>query len=341
MTENVERLAPQIWEAIEKSERVLLHFHPSPDGDSVGSALAVGLVMKGLGKEVTVISGDSEVPVWVSQMPGSDLVKKAAWGEIDASEFDLFLILDSSSPNQITKRGEVVFPEGIKTVAIDHHGTNTNFGQINLVDARYPAVAQMIFELLNIWKVEITPEIAACLMTGIYTDTGGFKYPLTSSETFEAGKILSGLYPKYSEILFAIENTLEPENLKFIGLALSSIQTFFSGNVAIAAVPYSQLQEHGIEKRHTTNMNISNYAISVPGWNIGISFCEVEPGVISISLRTRNSEKFDVGKIAMATGQGGGHAAAAGATLMGRNFEEALEFLLEKIKEVYPELGKA
>ena len=104
-------------------------------------------------------------------------------------------------------------------------------------------------------------------------------------------------------------------------------------------IPYLELEKRGIRKAHTEKVEISNTLKSVTGWQIGASFEERDPGSVSVSFRTRDPQKFDVSKIAVATKFGGGHPSAAGATLK-MPFDQALEYLLNTIAVVYPELGK-
>lgn len=337
MTDKVKQMAPVIWTEIEKAKRILLHFHPGPDGDTIGAALATKLVLEKAGKDVTVISGDSEPPAWATKMAGFDKVKQQNYLQTDAASFDLFLIIDSSSSEMISKKGEVKFPETLTTVVIDHHTSNLSFGKINLVDPTYPAVCQTMYDLFIAWNLAIPPEAAKWLFLGIYTDSG-FKYPLTTSATFKIAAELAQLYPGFPQMIFDLENNLEPQHLAYMSLALGSVKNYFSGRVAVAAVPCEKLVEKGIKEGHTEKMEISNFLKAVVGWEIGAALTEVTKNAINVSLRTRDSQKFDVSKIAVSLG-GGGHPAAAGATI-NKSFDEAVKFFLQTVAKVYPELGK-
>lgn len=339
MTEELKQNAPLILEAIKNSKRILLHCHPSPDPDSIGGVLAMGYFLKSLSKDFTIISGDSEPPKNVKSLPGYEWIQSKNYLEIKPSDYDLFLIQDTSSLNQITKKGEVVFPESMTTVVIDHHATNQRYGKINLVDENYPSVCQMIYDLFKEWSVDISPEMAINLFLGMYTDTGGFKYPTTTFETLLAASECARLNPNFPKIIFEYENSNEPQQILCLALALNSIENYFSGNVAVASIPYVEFEKRGIQRKHTEKMEVSNILKSVVGWNIGINFMETEPGKISCSFRTRDSEKYDVSKIASSLGQGGGHKAAAGTTIY-EPFDKAKKSLLETIAKIYPELGQ-
>lgn len=338
MSDKVKQLAPAIWEEIQKANKILLHLHRGPDPDSAGSALAMMHLLKDMGKNPTVISGDSNLPESFSLMPGFDQIIKNNYFQINPKSFDLFIALDSSTLSQISKNGEIIFPENLRTVKIDHHQNQDDYADINLVDPSYCATSHILYDLTQEWEIELTPEAAACLFAGIYSDTGGFKYPPTNYETLLAGSELAKIYPDYFRIIFELENSRTPKQLEFFGLALSSVEHYFSDKVAVAAVSFKQLQKHGITKDDTKNLELPNTLKSVVGWTIGISFIETEPGRIEVGLRKREYEGPDLSKLAIVLG-GGGHKAAAGGTIK-LPFTKARKFLLQKIQEVYPELGK-
>mgnify|MGYP001613095585 CR=1 FL=1 len=250
MTDKVKKAAPVIWEGIQKSKNVLLHCHPSPDPDSIGSALAMMHILKTLGKNPTVIMGDSAPPSSFKILPGSEKIELINFFQVNLSKFDTFIILDTSSPEQISKKGPVDLPKTLNTIIIDHHKSNKEFAKINLVDTNYPAVCQIIYDLLKEWKIEISPDVALCLFTGIYTDTGGFQYQPTDSSTFSAASELVKINPNFSQAIFELENNNEPGQIFYKGLALSSLELYFNKQLALSAVPYEELQKKGVNKRH-------------------------------------------------------------------------------------------
>lgn len=336
MTEEVKKIAPIIWKEIKKAKRILLHLHPSPDGDCTGAALAMMWAMEGLGKKVTIISGDSNPPSTLSSMPGFEKIENKDINQIQLDDYDLFIIQDASAWNQVSRKNLVGIPEKMMTVVIDHHGSNAKFGKINLVEPTYPATCQLVYDLLTCWKIKITPEIADCLYVGIYTDTGGFKYFPTSANTLMAAAKLASVSTDFVKLIFNIENSNSEGKIRFIGLALSQVELFYGKQVAISAISSECLRERSIDNSDTEKTDIANILKSVVGWNIGILMMEVENGSVNVSLRTRDSVKFDVSKLAKTVG-GGGHPASSGATIP-MAIEEAKKYLLEKVGEVYPEL---
>jgi phosphoesterase RecJ-like protein len=339
MTDNVRNLAPQILDQINKSQKILLHCHPSPDPDSIGSALAMRYFLTSIGKQVTVIAGDSKLSNGALCLPNADKILPKNIFEITLSDFDLFIILDTSSSEQISKLKPITFPSGLKTIIIDHHTTNSLAADISLVDKTYPATGLLIFDLFSLWNIPISHEIAVCLFLAIHNDTGGFTYSITTPETFAAAEKLTKIAPDFADYLFQYDNQNDPQKVYYEGLALNSIKLYFNSHVAISQVTYSQLNALGIQKIHTEQSEIANILKSVIGWELGISFIEREPEVISISFRTRDPIRLDVSKVAVATGHGGGHPPASGATLK-MPFDQALLFLLETIQKTYPELGE-
>lgn len=339
MTDILKNKAPEIFSEIQKANNILMHCHPSPDPDSIGSTLGLYHSLKHLNKNIHIISGDSPIPTSVSSLPGIDQIISKNWTQININDYDLFIILDSSSPGQITDKVKIEFPLPIKSVVIDHHKSNSSFADINLVDFSYPATCQMVADLLDMWNVTITPESATCLLLGMYTDTGGFVYPPTDSSTFETAAKLSKVCPNYYEYVFEYENSLSAGKVKFIGLALSNIHEYFSGKVAVSEVTYEMLEKNGLSPADTEKTEVSNMLISAVEWMIGINMKEKTPNYVEFSMRTRNPQKYPVGNLAVAMG-GGGHPAAAGARL-NLSFPAAKEKLLKCISDLYPELGAA
>lgn len=332
--------AKKIWKEIDRSQRILLHLHPGPDGDSIGSALAMYHALKSLNKDISIIQGDTELPQNLSSLPGVDKIIPKNIFQIDLNQYDLFIVLDSSSLKQISRLGDIKFPKKLKTICIDHHLSNEKFANINLIVATSPATAQIIFDFFQIRKIKNNPKIAACLFAGLYTDTGGFKYPNTTAKTLNIASQLAKIYPKFPQLIFNIENTDEPDRLKFISLLLASVETYFSDHVAIASISYQDIQENHLSSTSINGYSeISNLLKSVVGWDIALTLVEIQPETVKISFRTRDSQIYDLAKIAVATKAGGGHKSAAGATL-NMPLSQAKETILAIIKKLYPKINK-
>lgn len=312
---------------ITNSKRVLLHLHPKPDPDSVGSALATYHALRSLGKDVTVIKGDSELSPLFSFLPGYNEIVKKNFFEADLSQFDLFIIQDSGSPEMVSRKGEVIFPPHLRTIVIDHHITNTKFAEINFVDASYSSTCEYLYDLFLGWGIAIDANIAQCLYVGMYTDTGGFKYPSTTLRTMRIAARLAELYPQFPQLITDLENNNPPEKLYFDALALSNIEVV-DGRIAVSSVSYAQLQEKGITRDHIENNIIASTLLAVAPWKIGISLIEKAPNEVSFSIRSKDGT--DVSLIAVALG-GGGHKPAAAALMKNCSIDEAKKKVLSVI----------
>ena len=332
MSETIKKFAPIILEEIKKAQSILLHCHPSPDPDSVGSALAMQLALEGMGKKVTLIKGDSSIPK-AFDFPGVETITQKSYGEIDPKEFDLFMALDSSTKEMISFKDEVVFPTTMKVVVIDHHKTNTMYGIINCVDANYPSTSAILFDIFKEFGISLNHDIALNLFMGIYADTGGFRFENSTPETIKIASDLAKLAPDFTKTIFTMENSNTKGKILFEGLALSSLKEFFGGKLVITSVSQEQLIKNDIKRGDYSGSEIAGILKSVIGFDIAISFVEEDVGVIKLGLRTRDSKKYDVSKLAGALG-GGGHVGAAGARL-NMTIPEAIELVVKTAKELY------
>lgn len=333
------KTSQEILNKIKISKNILLSLHSGPDGDSVGSCLSMFFALKQLGKNATIISGDSELPQYLSSVPGFDTIIQKNIFQIDLTEYDLFIILDTPSLGQISRQGTVVFPESLTTITIDHHNTSDNISKLALIDPLQPATCQYLFEIYKEWGIDITPEIAACLFVGIFTDTGGFKNTNTNFKSLAVAAELAKTYPGFTKIIFNLENSDTPDRIKSLAVMLNSIETFFSGHVAVASLSYTALKKLKSSYKTTEGLNVANMLKGVIGWEIGISMVEYSPKNVKVSLRTRDASKYDLSLIAAATGTGGGHKAAAGASI-NKTLKASKALLLKTIQKLHPELGE-
>jgi bifunctional oligoribonuclease and PAP phosphatase NrnA len=332
ISSQIKEKAPFILAEIKKAKSVLLHCHPSPDPDSVGSALECKFAVEQLGKKATVIKGDSEIPEAFMHFPGAgNIVMKSYW-EIDPAEYDLFIIVDSDISG-VSRTKKVELPPAMIVVNIDHHRTNNGLGQINITDTSYPATGQLLFDIFKEMKVRITPEIAANLFIGMYTDTGGFKYEKTTQATFEVAGELVSIYPSFSRLVADMENSATLEDLAFSAAALSTLDTEFEGKVLLSILPNSIIIEKNIPDVSISAGSISSILRKVGTFDVVGALIESRPNKVKVSFRSKNSDLHDVSKLAASLG-GGGHKAAAGVSL-DMSLDDAKKLVLAKIKELY------
>lgn len=336
MKEEIKTLALEIKQIILNSKRILMHLHPNPDEDSVGSVLALAHVLKRWGKDYLIISGDSHTPDFAQYLPGGDEIVNQTYLETDVASYDLHIVLDTGGVNQITKRGTFTFPAGQKVVVIDHHATNNRFGTTNLIVVDSPSTTDILYRLFKEWEEEITSEIAICLFVGLYGDTGGFQYPKTTAQTFLIAADLVNKAPDFSKTISNLRNNEEKEKIIFQSLALSNIEDYAGGKILIAAISREMMNINKIKPRHTENNQISAILRSIKNCEIGISLIEDSEGT-RVSFRSKDGDKYDVSQIAFAFG-GGGHKPAAACHLK-VFLPDAKKIVLDKIAELYPELA--
>ncbi len=332
MAKIITDLAPEILAKVQNAKSILLHCHPSPDPDSVGSALATKFALEQLGKKVTVIKGDSDIPKNFD-FPGISSIVDKNYFEIDLNDYDLFMIQDSGAKEMVSAKGEIVFPEHLTTIVIDHHASNKGYGNINCIDSSYPATGQLLYDLFIAMGIKINHDIAINLLTGIITDTGSFRYGANMTETLGVAYELAKLAPDFPKVISTMENSNRKESLVFEGLMLSSAKTFFDGKFAMASMTYDQIIENGFKHEDIFTGGIVNKLKSVIGTEVSAILIEKDKGEVKISLRSRNADKFDVSKLAVALG-GGGHRSAAGARLK-MDLPSAIDKLVNTVKELY------
>jgi len=288
--------------------------------------------LKRLKKKVTLISGDSSVPQSFRNLSLVDKIVEKNFFEVDLKEFDLFLALDTSSREQISKLGTIKFPRHLTVVNIDHHVSNRGIGKYNLIDKKSPANCQILYEFFEKNRIKIDRKMALYLILGIYGDTA-FKYEKTTYRTFEIIAKLTKINKNFHSPIFDLDNSNSPEKIKVMVLALNNIENYFDDKIAISNLRFDDLCQNDLVNIGRENTDIPNLLKSVITWQIGVQFTEYQKDKIKISMRTRDSKKYDLIKIAKKLG-GGGHNSAAGATLS-MPFDQAKELFLKTAKKVY------
>ena len=325
---NMEKIEKRIFEEIKKADRILMHLHLGPDGDSLGSVLAVWRWLESLGKKVTVVSFDP-VAEEFGFLEEVKKVKKADAAKLDFSQFDLWLALDSSDWNMITKNKNFRPPEDLMLINIDHHKTNVNYGKLNLVLPEKSSVAEVLFELFKRWKVEIDKKIATRLFLGIFMDTGGFFYLNTSPDTMRIGAELLERGADKERIVLEVYRSKPLKTLEYWAAVLARMKIDKRGKFVISTIPREILK--GLELGKSERGGAAGQFLPlVKDTDFGVLLDEENPGEVSGSLRARTD--FDVSKIAVAMG-GGGHKAAAGFRMKGsiEEVEKKLRKVIERL----------
>lgn len=323
----------QILEEIKKSQKILVNCHRSPDADSVGSALAAYLVLGKMGKDVKVICPDN-LPEDVKFLPHSEVVEKIDFGKFNFGEWDLFLLLDSGSPGMVTGKREGVLPE-IATIVIDHHKTNGNFGNINLIDEKISSTGELLFSIFEDWEAEIDKDIAQNLLAGIIADTGVFEYPLVTAQTLKIAHDLMEKGGDRQEIILNIFKNYDFKKVKFWGEILTKMEKDDAGFIW-SAISHEDFKKFG-SPVSAKESAAALFAPVVKGTDFGMMMVEEDKGILSVSFRSRGD--FDVSKIALELG-GGGHISAAGAKVYVSDFDQAVLKVLETARKIVNENQK-
>lgn len=350
LTEEQKGVAKQILEHLKSDnvQSILLHCHPSPDPDSLGSVLAAKYALESLGKKVTVIAGDSKTPDAFMHFPGANEILVQNYFETDLTKFDTFLILDSGSPNMVSRKAPVVFPPesnpNLKTIVIDHHASNTGYGDINLIALQYISTTEILFDIFQEWGIfgvvenKFSKEIATNLYVGLFTDSGGFRYERVTDHSFYMAGVLYEYNPQIIDVITTLENSSSKGFVDYLGLALSQKKIFNAseekkekGSFVISYMSHGDIARLGLISDDWSGGPVCNMLRSVVGWNVVAMMIEEVPGEVKCSFRTRDAKEFDVSKVAVLLG-GGGHKAAAGAMIK-KPMAEAIELAAETIRK--------
>lgn len=305
-------IAKSIREKLESSEKVLLTLHRSPDGDSIGSNSAFFEILRQFGKEVTLASPDP-VPENLMFVPYTDKVLVKDIFEIGFEKFDLLVLLDSSSWHMTSHRADLpLLPSKEKTIIIDHHATNENKGNINLVLSGLSSTCEIVFYLAKEWKVEFNKNLSQAVLTGMATDTGIFQFPNTSPATLKNAAFLMENGASLDLIVFNIRRSNSIIKLKLLGRLLDNLQIDKKHKFAYTTLSHKDIRETGKgDPTHQVREFAANSFIQgIEGTEFGFVAVEEGRNATRVSLRSRRG--FDVSRIAVELG-GGGHKAAAGA----------------------------
>ena len=278
-------------EILKAAQKLVIVSHVSPDGDTLGSALALMHSMRTLGKEV-IMNVDDDISTVYSFLPGIKEYRRFAPEEsVDA---DLLVIIDASSADRAGNAMKVVKPQAV--LNIDHHKTNTRFASYLYLDSDAAATAEIIYSLLREMGIGITKDIATCIYEGIYTDT-------TSNTLRTAAELLNyGVNPSLISDNMEIKSRTQVEMLRKV---LATLTFLKDGKIAYIEIA-PELYDHNVD----TDAFIS-YPRYVEGVEIAVLFKQVEDNLTRVSFR---SKELDVAKIALSFG-GGGHNKAAGCSI--------------------------
>lgn len=311
-------------ELIMKSNSIYIASHVNPDGDNIGSTLALTLALKKKNKDVIpLLVGD--IPSDYKFLPRLDLYSDHSE---NLNPIDLFIALDSGDIERLGKN-KPLLDISKNIINIDHHVSNTNFGMINLVDEQASSTGEIIYQLIKAMGIEIDIDIATCLYTAISTDTGSFIYDNVTANTHEiiAELIKVGFDKKNVNIQLYSSRSMEKTKL-FITV-LSTLKLYQDNKIAVVHVTQQMLEETGTTLDDSEG--IISFVREIESVEVACILKESEESKIKISMRSKRY--INVAEIA-GNFSGGGHVRAAGGTIY-ENIQDAETIIVNKIKEYF------
>ena len=300
----------QVVAALKAGRRFALFLHLSPDGDSIGSTLALGLALERLGKRTVLVGADLPGEAY-RFLPSGDRFR--LWNEVeeDWSQYDAAILLDCADLDRVGPARAAIERIG-RIINVDHHPSNRRYGDVNYIEPTAAAVGEITARLIDALGVPLDAAMAYGLYTAILTDTGSFQYENTRPETLRlAARLLeSGVEPQR-----VAQSVFEQRPLRVLRLlreALGTLEVGAGGRLAWMTVSRAMMDKVGAHRGDTEGF--VNYPRSLAGVEVALLFVEEPDGRVRVSWRS--SHEVDVSQLAARFG-GGGHARAAGCTLPG------------------------
>ena len=311
-----------IKEEIEKAEKIVILTHETPDGDAIGSALAMNLALKNLGKDTDVII--TEFPKVFNFLPNRGEVKEKS----DVEKYDLAIALDCADLKRLI--GKEYFENAKQTIVIDHHGSNNMFGDINFVNPVSPACCEILVGIFEYLNIEIDKEIGSCILTGIITDTGGFRYQGVTAETFEFTAELLRKGVNVPEIYKKVLQTKTKANFELMQRTIDRMEFLEDGKVTFTYINQKDLED--VKAGIGDHEGLVEIGRDIEGVEVSIFIRQKEDDLNSYKVSMRSGDYVNVSDICFMFG-GGGHPRAAGAVIQG-NIEQVKQKIMNELKKV-------
>jgi phosphoesterase RecJ-like protein len=309
----------QICDEVSRRQFFLLTSHARPDGDSIGSQLAMAFALDALGKNVRIINADP-APDHYRDFPGYDRIEIASAVPADAVS-DAVIVMECSD----LKRTGVTGFEGRYIINIDHHGGNRMYGALNWFDESAAACGEMVFELIRCLGVLLTPDIATHIYLAVLTDTGSFHHSNITPRTFDICRqaVEAGVNPAAMARRVFDSNSLG--KLKLIGALLDTMQLVDEGRLAVLYMDDALLAACGCT--HNDTEGVINLPLTAREVHAVVFFKVSDDGDVRVSMRSKYD--VDVRLVANQFG-GGGHKNAAGFTVTG-SLDEVRPLLIQRL----------
>ena len=308
-------------DAVRSARTVLVVAHIAPDGDAIGSLLAIAQTLSNLGKDVTAVV-DEGIPPELQFMPGSDSVCSS----VTEGEFDLMIAVDSSDLERMGAAGIYGLAHCKQSINLDHHPTNTGYGDIHLVVPTAVAAVEVAYDFLHYLDIEITHNVAFALLTGLVTDTQGFRVNATNSRTLEIAQDLMKRGAPLAQIMAKTLNSRPLAELELWKRVLPTVR--LDRGLIFASISQHDIDCVGLDKM--TDGGLVSYLVNVDLANISVVFKELPQCQVEVSFRAKPG--FDVASLAYKLG-GGGHMLASGCTADG-TLQQVQEIVLPLARQV-------
>lgn len=308
----------EILVEIKNAENIAIMAHEAPDGDAIGSCLAMCLVTRNMGKNSYVLMKD--IPENFSYLPGREFVIT----ESEIETFDLAIVLDCPNIKRVYPEFIPYFENAKVKVEIDHHNRNDMFADYNIVNHVSPATAQILVSSFEYLGIEITKEIGTCLLTGVITDTNGFRNSNVTVESFEFASWALSKGINLSKVYKQSMLTMTKEKFEAEKLAMNRLEFFADGKIAFTYMTIADELELGLKPGDKDG--IVEIGKSIEGVEVSIFLYEKEKGY---KASLRSNEYVNVSEICLMFG-GGGHIKAAGAN-MNMPLEDAKKAIIAEV----------
>ena len=308
-----------IFNAIMKHENILIAGHKNPDGDSIGSSVALGLAFTKLGKKVTMYMKD--MPQEFSILKGNYL-----YTNVLDENYDIMVVLDCADDTRFEPK--VQFKNAKETVNIDHHKDNPMFATYNYVDETASSASEMVYDFLMENDVPFDKDIAEALYVGIISDTGLFQNRNTTNKTHDVVASLMNYKIDFNRIIARLFFSKTYSELKLMGKVFDNSKLYHNGDIIISTLTREEIHELNAKSNETSG--IISMIRQVENTKIACFIYEPIPKNVKVSLRC--DIPYDVCEIAQSIG-GGGHVLAAGAIIKNKSIEEVKENVLELMIE--------
>lgn len=298
-----------VKQAIKKFNKFLITSHINPEGDAIGSQVAMAYLLKKLGKEPAILD-DSPVPNLLQFMKGTEHILKEIPKDFN---YQAVIILDSPDLARIGRVTEYIKKDAVM-INVDHHISNVNFGRFNWVEPEFSSAGEMVYDLFKAFKVKIGLDEAIVLYAAIMTDTGSFRYSNTSSKVHRIAAELIDIGVKPYEMHTKIYETSSIQDTNLLGESLQTMKLSDDGKIAWLWVTKEMLKKTKASLEGTEG--IINFARSIGGVEVAVLFRETgTEDKVKVSFRSKGN--VDVNKLAAVFG-GGGHPTASGCTVFGK-----------------------